>query len=180
MNWHDATLNDKEVGMADEESAPGNLITQIWKNEVHFPTTVSHGQSEYVDQFPKEGQLEVLKSFSKLHHAHFRFRWCLVWMAPSGKTAPLPGPPNPSHSIHLNTKTKNFYYASNFLQDLFATQGQEGLEQRCWLRRTHMCKTGSANLTTLSPEFWKTKTTFQQQFLVGNLNLLSDFQKKDD
>jgi hypothetical protein len=118
-------------------------------------------------------------SFSKLRHSHFRFRWRLVWMAPSGKTAPLPGPPNPSHSIHPNTKTKNFCIALNFFYgDLLATQGQEGLKQCSWSRRTHMSKTGSANLTTLLPEFWKTKTTFQLQFLVGSRgiswDLLSD------
>jgi hypothetical protein len=53
------------VGVADED-APGNLITRIWKNEDHFPTTVSHGQSEYDVRFPKEGRLEVLKSFQNI------------------------------------------------------------------------------------------------------------------
>ena len=33
----------------------------------------------------------------------------IYWMAPSVKTAHLPGPPHPSHPIHRNTKTKNFY-----------------------------------------------------------------------
>jgi hypothetical protein len=41
-----------------------------------------------------------------------------------------------------------------------------------------LTETGSANLTTLTPEFRKSKTTFQLQFLWGNLNLFSDFQKE--
>jgi hypothetical protein len=43
-----------------------------------------------------------------------------------------------------------------------------------------MTKTASANLTIVSPEFGKNKTTFQTQFFKGNLNLLSDFQKPAD
>jgi hypothetical protein len=46
------------VGVADEENAPGNLITQIWKNKDHFPTTVSHGQSESLSNFQKKDNVE--------------------------------------------------------------------------------------------------------------------------
>jgi hypothetical protein len=40
-------------------------------------------------------------------------------MAPSGKSAPLPGPPNPYHFIHPNTKTENFYDAPNLFAVVF-------------------------------------------------------------
>jgi hypothetical protein len=48
LTWYYIKLQD--VGVADAENAPGNHFTQILKNEDHFPTTVSHGQSESVIQ----------------------------------------------------------------------------------------------------------------------------------
>jgi hypothetical protein len=144
-----------------------NLIARISRIEDNFPTAVSCLLSESVVRFLKSG----LVYFFKICHAHIRFRW----MAPNRKTAPLPGPPNPSHSINSNTKTKNFYHAPNFFYGDFSrlptTRGREGLSGAIGF----LTETGSANLTTLPPEFRKLKTTFQLQFLGGNLDLLSDF-----
>jgi hypothetical protein len=50
-----------EVGMADKENTPGNLIAQLSKNADHFPTTAFCGQSESDVRVPKKGRLEVLK-----------------------------------------------------------------------------------------------------------------------
>jgi hypothetical protein len=67
------------------------VIAQIWKKEDYFPTTDFQGQSESVVRFSETGRFGAGKSFFKLCHIHFQFRWHQLWMAPSGKLAPLPG-----------------------------------------------------------------------------------------
>jgi hypothetical protein len=92
------------VGVADEENAPGNLITRIWKNKDHFPTTVSHGQSQSVVRFKKKGRLEVLMSFfdfatptSGLDGTDFRFFLMAKLRLPQGHPTPLtPYPKRPT------------------------------------------------------------------------------------
>jgi hypothetical protein len=50
-----------EVGVADKENTPGNLIAQLLKNEDHFPTTAFRGQSESDVRFPQKRTIRGLK-----------------------------------------------------------------------------------------------------------------------